>query len=77
MPEISPHAIIQTANVGQNIRIDEFVVIRPRVRIGSNAVIHPHVLINEGVTIGDGVEIFPGAVLGNEPSKKKIIGPTN
>ena len=70
MFKINPLAIIQTTDIGQNVRIDEFAVIRPRVRIGNDVVIHPHVVINENVTIGDGVEIFPGAILGNEPLKK-------
>jgi acetyltransferase-like isoleucine patch superfamily enzyme len=66
MTKISAHAIIQTTDIGRNVRIDEFVVIRPRVRIGSDVVIHPHVVINEDVSVGDGVEIFPSAVLGKE-----------
>ena len=73
MPEISPHAIIQTTDIGKNVRIDEFAVIRPGVRIGNNVIIHSHVVINEDVTVGDSVEIFPGAVLGNEPSNKKSL----
>jgi acetyltransferase-like isoleucine patch superfamily enzyme len=67
MTRISAHAIIQTTDIGRNVRIDEFAVIRPRVNIGNDVVIHPHVVINEDVYVGDGVEIFPGAVLGKEP----------
>ena len=73
MPEINQHAIIQTTDIGKNVRIDEFAVIRPGVCIGNDVIIHSHVVINEDVTVGDGVEIFPGAVLGNEPSKKKSL----
>ena len=73
MPEINQHAIIQTTDIGQNVRIDEFAVIRPGVCIGNDVIIHSHVVINEDVTVGDGVEIFPGAILGNEPSKKKSL----
>jgi acetyltransferase-like isoleucine patch superfamily enzyme len=71
MPQISPHALIQTTDIGQNVRIDEFAIIRPRVRIGEDVIVHSHVIINEDVTIGDGVEIFPGAVLG---IKSRVIG---
>ena len=87
MPQISPHAIIQTADLGRNIRVDEFAIIRPGVRVGNDVIIHPHVVINEDVIVDDGVEIFPGALLGKAPKgsgalarqpafeKKLIIGP--
>ena len=81
------NSVIETSSVGNNVLINEFVVIRKGVTIADNVVIHPHVVINEDVEIGDGVEIFPGAVLGKEPKgagaiarqphfeKKLIIGP--
>lgn len=66
---VSSHSIIETEqkNLGNNITICEFVVIRPGVVIGSNSIIHPNVVINSGVTIGSNVEIFPGAFIGKEP----------
>jgi acetyltransferase-like isoleucine patch superfamily enzyme len=69
---ISTHAIIQTTDIGQNVRIDEFAVIRPGVHIGNDVVIHPHVVINEDVSVGDGVEIFPGAVIGKGKESQKM-----
>lgn len=67
MVNMNPLAVVQCTDIGDNVRVDEFAVIRPGVRIGNDVVIHPHVVINEDVVIGDGVEIFPGAVLGKEP----------
>lgn len=67
MCQISPHAVVQTADIGENVQIDEFAVIREGVKIGGNVVIHPHVVINSGVILGDGVEVFSGAVIGKEP----------
>ncbi len=64
---ISPHAIVQTADIGENVTVDEFAVIRPGVRIGPGVHIHPHVVIESGVEIAEDVEVFPGAYLGKEP----------
>lgn len=67
MIQISPNAVVQTTEIGDNVRIDEFAVIREGVRIGRNVLIHPHVVLNSGVILGDSVEIFPGVVIGKEP----------
>jgi acetyltransferase-like isoleucine patch superfamily enzyme len=64
---ISPHAILQTEQVGAGVNIAEFAIIRPGVRLGRGVRIHPHVVIEAGVDIEDDVEIFPGAYLGKEP----------
>jgi acetyltransferase-like isoleucine patch superfamily enzyme len=64
---ISKLAVVETAEVGRDVRIGEFAIIRQDVRIGNNVIIHPYVIIEPGVVIGDGVEIFPGAVVGKEP----------
>ena len=64
---VSQHAVVETNDIGENVRIDEFAVIRNDVKIGNNVIIHPHVVINSGVALEDGVEIFPGAILGKEP----------
>lgn len=67
MNNISNLAVVQTDNIGVQVTISEFTVIRPQVSIGNGVVIHPHVVIESGVHIGDNVEIFPGAYLGKEP----------
>lgn len=64
---ISKHAIVETEEIGQNVSIGEFSIVRRGVRIGKDVVIHPHVVIESMVTIGDGVEVFPGAYIGKEP----------
>ena len=67
MNSISSHAVVQTSDVGEGTRIDEFAVIRASARLGRGVIVHPYVFIGEGVSVGDGVEIFPGSVLGKEP----------
>ena len=64
---ISPLAVVETGQIGENVTIREFAVIRKEVVIGDNVIIHPHVVIEEGVTVGDGVEIFPGSYIGKRP----------
>lgn len=66
---ISDKAVVQTRieNIRKNVRIGEFVVIRPDVFIGENSIVHPNVVIDSNVRIGANVEIFPGAYIGKEP----------
>ena len=60
-------AVVQTNDIGDNVNIMEFAVVRDGVRIGSNVTIHPFVVIESGVVIGDNVEIFPGSYIGKVP----------
>ena len=64
---ISPQAVIQSGDIAEGVKIGEFSIIRPDVRIGKNCIIHPHVVIESGVTMGEGTEVYPGAYLGKEP----------
>lgn len=64
---ISPHAVVQTDEIGDDVDIAEFAVIRPGVRLGRGVRIHPHVVIATGVHLEDDVEVFAGAFLGKEP----------
>lgn len=64
---ISKLAVIETSQVGINVKIGEFCVIRDNVQIGNNVTIHPNVIIEAGVIIGDNVEIFPGSYIGKTP----------
>jgi acetyltransferase-like isoleucine patch superfamily enzyme len=60
-------SVVETEDIGENVSICEFCVIRNNVKIGNNVIIHPHVVIEPNVTIGDGVEIFPGTYIGKTP----------
>lgn len=64
---ISEQAVVETKNIGKNVTIEEFSIVRPHVAIGNDVIIHPYVIINEGTVLGDGVEIFSGAIIGKEP----------
>lgn len=67
MRNISAHAVVQTEDIGEDVVIHEFAVVRPGVTIGNNVTIHPNVVIESGITIADNVEIFPGTYLGKVP----------
>ncbi len=60
-------ALVETDQIGENVLIKEYVVIRKNVIIGKDVTIHPFVVIEEGVKIGDSVEIFPGSYIGKTP----------
>jgi UDP-3-O-[3-hydroxymyristoyl] glucosamine N-acyltransferase len=64
---VSPLAVIEAEQIGDNVVIREYAIVRRGAVIGNNVVIHPFVIIEEGVRIGDDVEIFPGAYIGKPP----------
>ncbi len=64
---ISPHAIVETNDIGEGVIIAEFAVVRSGVSLGRGVRIHPGVVIESGVRLEDDVEVFPGAYVGKEP----------
>ena len=66
---ISKMAVVETDQIGRNVNIGEFCVIRDGVILGDDVTIHPNVIIKSGVTIGNGVEIFPGTYIGKKPKE--------
>jgi UDP-3-O-[3-hydroxymyristoyl] glucosamine N-acyltransferase len=64
---VSSLAVIETDQIGDNVAIREYAIVRRGAVIGNNVVIHPFVIIEDGVRIGDDVEIFPSAYIGKPP----------
>ncbi len=64
---IHKSAVVDSDEVGTDVTVGEFAVVRDGARLGDGTVIHPHVVIEDGVVVGPGTEIFPGAFLGKEP----------
>jgi UDP-3-O-[3-hydroxymyristoyl] glucosamine N-acyltransferase len=64
---ISSLATIESDQIGANVIIREYAIIRRGAVIGDNVIIHPFVIIEEGVRIGNDVEIFPSAYNGKPP----------
>ena len=46
--------------IGEDASIDDFVIVKPNVKIGNNAKIFGHVFIGDGVEIGDNIVLYPG-----------------
>jgi UDP-3-O-[3-hydroxymyristoyl] glucosamine N-acyltransferase len=65
--KINSLAVIETDQIGDNVVIREYAIIRRGAIIGENVVIHPFVIIEEGVRIGNDVEVFPAAYIGKPP----------
>lgn len=64
---VSSLAVVETDQIGDNVVIREYAIVRRGAVIGNNVIIHPFVIIEEGVRIGDDVEIFPSAYIGKPP----------
>lgn len=82
---ISKLAIVESTEIGKNVSIGEYAIIRKGAIIGDNVIIHPYVCIEEGVVVGSNVEVFNNAYLGKQPKgpgmarvpvyeKKAVIG---
>ena len=74
---ISPLADISPdAKLGNNVKVDPFVVIHKGVSIGDDTHIMSGAVIMSGSLIGKGCQIFPGAVVGAIPQDLKYAGET-
>ncbi len=60
-------ALVESDQIGSEVIIHPFSVIRKGAILGNKVIVHPTVVIDSDVSIGDGMEIFPGAFLGKEP----------
>ncbi len=56
-------SISQSAKIGSNAYIGDFVVISDNVVIGSDVKIFPHTYIGENVRIGSGTTLNPGVII--------------
>lgn len=72
---ISPLAHIHpAAQIGNNVKIDPFVVINEGVVIGEGTHLMSHAVVMKNTVIGKFCNIFPGAVLGAIPQDLKFDG---
>jgi UDP-N-acetylglucosamine acyltransferase len=72
---ISPLAHIHpAAQIGNNVKIDPFVVIEEGVKICEGTHIMSHAVILKNTVVGKSCSIFPGAVLGAIPQDLKFDG---
>ncbi|MFO7962473.1 MAG: acyl-ACP--UDP-N-acetylglucosamine O-acyltransferase [Desulfobacterales bacterium] len=72
---IHPTAIIdKQAQIGNNVEIGPYTIVRDNVVIGDNSVIGPHVVIERNVSIGSWCRIFQFASVGAIPQDLKYRG---
>lgn len=64
---ISSMAVVETEEIGEDVDVAEFAVVRAGASLGRGVRIHPGVVIEAGVRLGEDVEVFPGAYIGKEP----------
>lgn len=62
------------AEVGENVEIGAYSIVREHVTIGANTKIGPHVVIDPFVDIGSDCKIFQFAAIGAEPQDLKFSG---
>ena len=75
MSLIHPTAIIEDgAQIGENVSIGAYTVIKKDVKIGANTTIGSHTLIEGITTIGEDNQIFSHATIGSIPQDLKYSG---
>lgn len=63
---ISPRAVVESDNIGNNVHIGPHCHIGKNVAIGDNTIIHSNVVIECPCVIGRDCEIFSGVVIGTD-----------
>ncbi|MDO9511880.1 MAG: UDP-3-O-(3-hydroxymyristoyl)glucosamine N-acyltransferase [Bacteroidales bacterium] len=53
-------SIHETASIGKDVYIAEFVCVGRNSRIGDNAKLYPNVFVGDNVTVGDNTKLYPG-----------------
>jgi UDP-N-acetylglucosamine acyltransferase len=75
MASIHPTAIVEPgAQLGENVRVDAYSIVRAHVQIGEGTTIGPHCVIEGHTTIGRDNRIFQFCSIGGEPQDKKYAG---
>lgn len=75
MATIHPTAIVEPgAQLGENVRIDAYSIVRAQVRIDEGTTVGPHCVIEGHTTIGRDNRIFQFCSLGAQPQDKKYAG---
>jgi UDP-N-acetylglucosamine acyltransferase len=73
--EIHPTAVVSsTAELAEDVKIEAFSVIGPKVTIGAGTVVGPHAVIDGWTTIGERNQIFPFSSIGYPPQDLSYRG---
>ena len=73
--KIHETAIIEKgAEIGKNVVIGPYAVIKHDVVLGDGCIVGPHVVIHPFTTIGKDCKFFPGASIGSVPQDLKFKG---
>jgi UDP-N-acetylglucosamine acyltransferase len=68
------NSVSPKANIGRNVTIGDFTVIKDDVVIGNNVEIGSNVIIDNGARISDNVKLHHGAVVSTIPQDLKFAG---
>src|SRR5262245_33890968 len=66
--------IDRTAELGGDVSVRPYCVIRPRVRVGARCALAGPTVIERNTRAGDGVKIGYGTINGNDPQDLKYKG---
>ncbi len=73
--EIHPTAVVSPgAQLAENVKIEAFSIIGPRVTIGAGSVVGPHAIVDGWTTIGERNQVFPFATIGYPPQDLSYRG---
>jgi UDP-N-acetylglucosamine acyltransferase len=72
---IHPTAVVDPrAEIGRDVEIEAFAVIRADVQLGDGVRVEPHAVVTGPTIIGAGTRIFPFASIGEDPQDLKYRG---
>jgi UDP-N-acetylglucosamine acyltransferase len=75
MRNIHPQAFVEPgAEIGQNVTIEPFAVVKGTVKLADHVVIKSHAYIDGHTTIGEGTVVYPSASIGTKAQDLKFKG---
>jgi len=73
--EIHPTAVVSPgAQLAEDVKVEAFSIIGPRVTIGAGSVVGPHAVVDGWTTMGERNQIFPFATIGYPPQDLSYRG---
>jgi len=73
--EIHPTAVVSPgAQLAEDVKVEAFSIIGPRVTIGAGSVVGPHAVVDGWTTMGERNQIFPFTTIGYPPQDLSYRG---
>lgn len=71
---IHASALVEGAELGDDVEVGPFVVVEPGVRVGDRCCLMAHAVLVSGTVLDEDVTVFHGAVVGKPAARSRALG---